>query len=66
MITRRVCIAWLAATNMPEASNYVGAVTVLRGTPAGALGPVTVWSQDSPGIRGTAEPGDAFGWAIGG
>jgi hypothetical protein len=58
--------AWVAATREPQASNYAGAVTVVRGTPAGTPGPATVWSQDSPGIKGASEPGDGFGWVIGG
>ena len=58
--------AWVAATREPEASNYAGAVTVVRGTPAGTPGPATVWSQDSPGIKGASEPYDGFGNVIGG
>ncbi len=38
-----------------------GAVGVLQGTPAGTAGPVIVWSQDTPGIKGSAEQGDHFG-----
>ena len=60
--------AWLAVNtffNRPE-PDYAGAVTVLQGIPSGAPGPATVWSQDSPGIRGAAEPGDSFGQVIGG
>ena len=55
---------WLVLGN-PEAevgSGYgTGLVGVLRGTPAGTAGPVTVWTQDSPGIKGKAESGDSFG-----
>jgi hypothetical protein len=58
--------AWVAATREPEASNDAGAVTVVRGTPAGTPGPATVWSQDSPGIKGASEPYDVFGNVIGG
>jgi hypothetical protein len=57
---------WVAATREPEVSNYAGAVTVVRGTPAGTPGPVTVWSQDSPGIKGASEPYDSFGRVLGG
>ncbi len=57
--------AWLAVSK-PDASQYAGAVTVLQGTRAGTPGPVTVWSQDSPGIRGAAERRDLFGSVIGG
>ncbi len=38
-----------------------GAVGVLRGTRAGAPGPVAVWHQDSPGIKGGAEDRDWLG-----
>ena len=58
--------AWLAVTHFPEVSYNPGSVSVLRGTAAGMPGPVTVWSQDSPGIRNRAERGDAFGAVIGG
>ena len=58
--------AWLAVTHFPEESYPRGAVTVLRGTSAGTPGRVTVWSQDSPGIRDAAERGDGFGYPIGG
>jgi hypothetical protein len=27
---------------------------------------MSVWTQDSPGIKGAAEYGDGFGWSIGG
>ncbi len=59
--------AWLLATHShaPD-SAYTGAVTVLQGTPDGNPGPVTVWSQDSPGIKGAAEPHDGFGTTIAG
>ena len=33
----------------------------LQGTAAGTAGPVTLWHQDSPGIKGKAETGDLFG-----
>ena len=45
---------------------YAGTVTVLQGNPDGTAGPATVWSQDSPGIKGTAERPDMFGFAVGG
>ena len=54
--------AWLVVRLPDEAE----AVAVLRGTSTGDAGPVTVWSQDSPGIKGATEPGDGFGAAIGG
>ncbi len=60
--------AWLAATTVtrPPEPAAAGAVTVLRGTATGDPGPATVWTQDSPGIKGAAEYGDSFGWSIGG
>ncbi len=58
--------AWLAATHFPKESYNPGSVSVLRGTAAGTPGPVTVWSQDSPGIKNRAERGDGFGAVIGG
>ncbi len=59
--------AWLVATHShaPD-SAYTGAVTVLQGTADGNPGPVTMWSQDSPGIKGAAEPHDGFGVIIAG
>lgn len=42
-----------------------GTIAVLRGTPDGAAGPVTMWSQDSPGIKGKSESGDGFGYDSG-
>ena len=42
-----------------------GGVTVLRGSVDGLTGEGgSFWSQDSPGIGGTAEAGDRFGWAV--
>ena len=60
--------AWLAATTVtrPPEQAPGGSVTVLRGTATGDPGPATVWTQDSPGIKGAAEYGDSFGWSIGG
>ena len=45
--------------------NGGGAVGVLQGTAAGTAGPVTLWHQDSPGIKGSAEAGDLFGSVLG-
>ena len=45
--------------------NGGGAVGVLQGTAAGTAGPVTLWHQDSPGIKGRAEAGDLFGSVLG-
>jgi hypothetical protein len=59
--------AWLVVSNRPATMlGNAGAVTVARGTPDGNLGPVTVWSQDSPGIKGVDELYDGFGSVIGG
>jgi FG-GAP repeat/FG-GAP-like repeat len=58
---------WLVTSNSSSSGpEGAGAVTVLRGNPDGSAGPVTVWSQDSPGIKGAAEAGDGFGTVIGG
>ena len=38
-----------------------GQVSVLQGTTAGTTGPVAMWNQNSPGIRGKAESYDWFG-----
>ena len=40
---------------------FSGTVNVLQGTPSGTPGPVAVWHQDSPGVKGTSESGDRFG-----
>jgi hypothetical protein len=60
--------AWLAVTTVvrPPGPEGAGAVTVLRGTPTGDPSSMTVWTQDSPGIKDAAESGDGFGWCIGG
>ena len=60
--------AWLAAepADRPPGPSAAGAVSVLRGTSTGDPVPVTVWTQNSPGIKGAAEEGDSFGWSIGG
>jgi hypothetical protein len=42
-----------------------GSVTVINRAPAGTGGTATMWSQDSPGIKGGSEPGDYFGQALG-
>jgi hypothetical protein len=58
---------WLVASHFSSTGpEGAGAVTVLRGNPDGSAGPVSVWSQDSPGIKGAAERGDGFGTVIGG
>lgn len=42
-----------------------GAVTVLYGAPAGLMAAGSqVWTQDSAGVLGAVEPGDAFGCAL--
>ncbi len=42
-----------------------GYVTVVQGAADGTPGPATVWHQDSPGIKGTAEARDFFGSHVG-
>ena len=42
-----------------------GYVTVAQGTADGTPGPATVWHQNSPGIKGTAEARDFFGSHVG-
>jgi len=44
--------------NAPTGSGMVG---VLQGAADGTAGPVMVWNQDTPGIKGSAEAGDNFG-----
>jgi hypothetical protein len=58
--------AWLAVWQETGEAYSPGAVAVLQGTPAGTPGPVTRWTQDSPGVKGVAEHDDFFGRAIGG
>ncbi len=42
-----------------------GAVSVLSGSPSGLIAAGTqLWTQDSPGIEGTAAGLDHFGWAL--
>jgi hypothetical protein len=61
--------AWLAASHYvppPGMLAGAGAVSVMRARSNTEPGPATVWSQDSPGIKGGAERGDGFGEGIGG
>ena len=44
--------------NGPGGSGMVG---VLQGQAGGTAGPVTLWNQDTPGIKGHAETNDNFG-----
>ena len=45
--------------------NHAGAVNVLRGSATGLTATGNqLWTQDSPGIRGTAEKDDQFGSAV--
>ncbi len=45
--------------------NATGALTILRGSDAGVVASgAQLWTQDSPGVPGTAEGGDAFGGQI--
>jgi hypothetical protein len=53
------------ATSLTVPRN-AGVVGVLQGTAAGSAGPVTLWHQDSPGIKGAAEAGDLFGGDLSG
>ena len=57
--------AWLVASQYYWNDDPGGAVAVLRGNPDGTAGPVTTWSQDSPGIKGKSEPWDGFGYDSG-
>ncbi len=58
---------WLVVTGPQDYATSLsvprnaGVVGVLQGTAAGTAGPVTLWHQDSPGIKGKAETGDLFG-----
>ena len=45
--------------------SQAGYVAARQGTPTGEPGSGGVWDQDSPGIKGTAEPGDHFGRSVG-
>ncbi len=57
---------WLAVTGPQDYATSLsvprnaGVVGVLQGTATGNAGPVTLWHQDSPGIKGKAEAGDLF------
>jgi hypothetical protein len=42
-----------------------GRVTVIERTPPGTGGTATMWSQDSPGIKGADQVGDYFGSSVG-
>lgn len=50
--------AWLVV-------NTINDVAVLRGTADGTAGPIETWSQNSPGVKGRKEAGDAFGLILG-
>jgi hypothetical protein len=42
-----------------------GAVNILKGSSAGVTATNSqVWFQDQPGVEGTSEAGDAFGWSL--
>ena len=46
-------------------ADYAGAVTLVKGGSAGLSGTgAQVWTQDSPGVQGTAEQSDSFGLQI--
>ena len=50
------------AIGAPGENNARGVVQVLNGSPSGLTASGNqLWSQDSPGIDGVAEPGDSFG-----
>jgi len=49
------------------ASGNPGAVSVIYGSPGGLSATATpdqFWTQDSPNVEGTAEPGDQFGFSL--
>jgi len=49
------------------ASGSHGAVSVIYGSPGGLSATATpdqFWTQDSPNVEGTAEPGDQFGYSL--
>jgi hypothetical protein len=57
------------AVGAPEESlggiGFAGAVNVLYGTAGGLTGTGSqLFTQDSPGVPGVAEPGDRFGWTL--
>ena len=43
-----------------------GKVSVLQGTRSGKPAPITVWHQDSRGIKGATQRDDHFGYAVAG
>ncbi|MGI8533963.1 MAG: hypothetical protein ACR2LP_03695 [Candidatus Limnocylindrales bacterium] len=48
-----------------DGGDNAGGVNVIYGSPGGlTAADDQYWSQDSPGIGGTAEPLDKFGWAL--
>ncbi len=53
-----VLAAPFTALNGPGGSGMVG---ILQGKADGTAGPVTLWNQDTPGIKGHAETNDNFG-----
>jgi disulfide bond formation protein DsbB len=54
------------AVSAAEENDGAGVIHVLYGSPSGLTGAGSqLWSQDSPGITGTAEVGDSFGFAVG-
>ena len=55
---------WLILSG-DDSGTQAGYVAVRQGTAAGVPGPETVWSQDSPGIKDSTEPGDYFGRRVG-
>jgi len=55
---------WLIL-NGDDSGTQAGSVAVRQGTATGVPGPETLWSQDSPGIKDSTEPGDKFGWPVG-
>jgi hypothetical protein len=53
------------AIGAPRENDASGVVHVLYGSPTGLTASGSqLWSQDSPGIAGVAEPFDQFGWAL--
>ena len=52
---------WLAIGMPYDTDAPGGRVGVLQVTGTGKAGRVTVWDQDSRGIKGSAESGDRFG-----
>jgi hypothetical protein len=53
------------ALGAPGENTFAGVVHVLYGSPAGLTATGSqLWSQDSPGVAGVAEPDDQFGSAL--